>query len=401
MSPFKAGGSLYYQGPAIYVERKADRDAWAYLQAMEYFMLIESRQQGKTSLLARLRAKCDPNTLFACISIEDLNYDNQQAWYADLWDELSPALEFLEDKSVSMPTNHSQWRTCLRFFAQSAQKQSRQIVIALDEVGSMTKADWADSFFATLRNLYNDRAFNPIYKRVTFILVGSFHPRDLIKDKYISPFNVAKRVRLPDFTLAQVQELVSKGGWSDEQATALARRIHYWTDGQPYLSQLICVYLEEDATPADVDASVEQLRREDENHLRPMLGRLDGDDKLRRYVNQIHSGQRIKFYPPENQLQTQLELLGVLKADASGYCIIRNRIYEQALSAIKILQPVEPSISAQDSAQQTSSTDKPAPTIAIITALPKEFAAMRVMRIFSAALCGWRRLFYRQNRSRK
>ncbi len=40
MSPFRAGGPLHYEGPAVYVERKADRDAWAYLQAMEYFMLL-------------------------------------------------------------------------------------------------------------------------------------------------------------------------------------------------------------------------------------------------------------------------------------------------------------------------------------------------------------------------
>ncbi|MGB0383907.1 MAG: AAA-like domain-containing protein [Ardenticatenaceae bacterium] len=386
MSPFKAGGPLHYQGPAIYVERQADRDAWAYLQAMEYFMLIEPRQQGKTSLLTRLRAKCDPNTLFAYTSIEDLHYNNEQAWYADLWHELSPTLEFLQDKSLSTPTNHSQWRSCLRSFAQSAEKQSRQIVIALDEVGSMSNADWTDSFFATLRNLYNQRAFNPIYQRVTFILVGSFHPRDLIKDQYISPFNVAKRVRLLDFTLPQVRELVSKGGWSDEQASALAERIHYWTDGQPYLSQLICVYLEEDATPADVDASVLRLRREDENHLRPMFKRLHRDDKLRRYVSQIHSGQRIKFYPPENKIQSQLELLGVVKADAQGDCIIRNRIYEQALLAADTRQPALIIAGAQESAPKaltalsaSEDKDQSAPTIAIITALPKEFAAMRAM----------------------
>ncbi|MGB0385659.1 MAG: AAA-like domain-containing protein, partial [Ardenticatenaceae bacterium] len=381
MSPFKAGGPLSDERAAIYIEREADRDVLAYLEAMEYLMLIEPRQQGKTSLLAQLRAKSDPQTVFGYIEVEDLNYDNQEAWFADLWDELLLALEFIEEGAVKPPTNLKQWRNCLRFIASLAEKQSRQVVIALDEVGSMAKAAWADSFFASLRKFYNQRAFVPTYKRVTFILVGSFHPRDLIKDKKISPFNVAKRVRLPDFTLAQVRQLVSQGGWSDEQSTALAERIHYWTDGQPYLTQLLCSYLGADTTPADVDAAVERLSREDKNHLLPLLERLASHKDLIPYIHQITSSQNVPFYPAINKRHAQLELLGVLKADAQGVAVVRNRIYEQALSEIEGLQPLSSSISAQDAATSARPTDQSSikPTIGLITALPKEFAAMRVM----------------------
>ena len=113
--------------------------------------------------------------------------------------------------------------------------------------------------------------------------------------------------------------------------TILTERIHNWTDGQPYLTQLFCSYLGPEATPADVDASVERLRREDENHLPPLLERLNSDEKLRKYVDRILAGERIKFYPRENRRQAQLELLGILKADEQGYCAIRNRIYEMVL----------------------------------------------------------------------
>ena len=76
----------------------------------------------------------------------------------------------------------------------------------------------------------------------------------------------------------------------------------------------------------------ERLRRDDENHLPPMLERLTKDNNLCNYMTRILSGERIKFYPGEHHRQSRLELLGVLKADNEGYCKIRNRIYEQILS---------------------------------------------------------------------
>lgn len=83
--------------------------------------------------------------------------------------------------------------------------------------------------------------------------------------------------------------------------------------------------------PVDVDAGIERLRREDENHLPPLLKRLNNDRKLYGYVSRIQAGEPIKFYPGENRRQTQLELLGMLKADDDGCCMIRNRIYELTL----------------------------------------------------------------------
>jgi hypothetical protein len=86
--------------------------------------------------------------------------------------------------------------------------------------------------------------------------------------------------------------------------------------------------------PPDVDAGVERLRREDENHLPPMLERLNRDERLRRYVDQILTGEHIKFYPREHRRQAQLELMGVVKADAESFCIIRNRVYERVFTGV-------------------------------------------------------------------
>jgi len=342
-SLFKAGGALTDAHADTYIERRADRDALNHLHAMDYLLVIEPRQQGKTSLIAQLHSKlASSRYICAYVDVEDLNCESEEAWFTDLWKELSLCAEpILDHAALKPPANCQGWRDQVRSLAQFAEEHSFRIAIALDEVGSIAKVPWAELFFASLRKFYNQRAFVPFCKELTFVLVGAFHPRDLIKDNKISPFNVARRVRLPDFTLAQVQDLVGKGDWPDKQAASLAKRIHDWTDGQPYLTQLLCSYLEPEATPADVDSGVERLRREDENHLPSILERLSLDQKLRRYVERIVAGERIKFYPRENRRQAQLELLGVIKKGAGDFCAIRNRIYEQVLLGYEALGEID------------------------------------------------------------
>lgn len=337
-SIFKTGGALAEENTAAYIERQADGEALTHLRAMHYLLITEPRQQGKTSLIARLsRHSGSYGFRFGYIDLEDLASSmNEGAWFEVLWDELMQSIgSVFADMILPAPRNCRDWLNRLYLLARAAEEQSSQIVIAFDEVGAMAKANWAESFFVSLRKFYNQRAFTrPQCRRVTFVLSGAFLPRDLITDETISPFNVAQRVHIMDFTLEQVGELVAKGAWNSEQANALAKRAHYWTDGQPYLTQSILSYLNEDATPNDVDTIVERLRREDDNHLFPILRRLNAEALLREYVAKILSGQEIRFYPQEHPRQAQLALLGVIKADEKGYCKIRNRIYEMALKEL-------------------------------------------------------------------
>jgi hypothetical protein len=343
-TPFKAGGALTDEHTAIYIERQSDRDVLIHLRAMDYLLVIEPRQQGKTSLINHLM--CHPalgDRVFAYVDVTTPDRSTEAGWYQTFCPRILRQLRGLISRNQwpTFPEKSAGWREFLCDVAMFATDTDRRVVIALDEIGAMTFPG-ATEFFSVLRDVYNSRQAETELKQVTFLLVGAFHPRDLIKDDKISPFNIAHRLRLPDFTLAQVSELVSKGRWSDEQADALAQHIHYWTDGQPYLTQLLCSYLGPDATPADVDAGVERLRREDENHLPPLLERLNSDKKLCEYVRRIQAGECIKFYPQENRRQAQLELLGIIKDDVEGYCVIRNRIYEMVLSHHDRSKPWKP-----------------------------------------------------------
>lgn len=334
---FAAGGALTDEQAEIYIERPIDQETAIYLRMMKYLQIIEPRQQGKTSFINRLMYRSPLNDMvIAYVDASTVDHATEAGCYQSLcqrildqWGEFIPPAQ-----RPMIPSNSIEWRGFLHGIADYARSCQRRILIVLDEIGSADLPN-ATSFFSVLRDVYSSRQAQAAFKNLTFLLAGAFRPRDLIDDDSISPFNIAQRLRLPDFTAPQVHELVVKGGWPEEKALSLSTRIHHWTDGHPYLTQLLCSYLEQEAAPAHVDQGVERLRREDLNNLPPLLKAFNKDARLREYIDRIRSGKRIKFYPHDNQRQAQLELLGVLKADGDGYCSIRNRIYEQALSSAK------------------------------------------------------------------
>lgn len=334
---FRCGGALLGNSP-VYIERQADKEIIDHLQfPMNYIQIIEPRQQGKTSLVNKLMHKPSMNSShIVYIDITSLDRSTEKDWYETLcpWilDQLSDLIP--NDQRPQIPTRSARWRVFLRDIALHAYQSKKRVIIALDEVGAV-EFPGATDFFSVIRGAFNSRSAEKQFQWLTFIFAGAFDPRNLIKSLNISPFNIAHRVRIPDFTLEQVHQLVSKGKWTEKQTKELSKRIYYWTDGQPYLIQLLCFYLESEGLSLDVDAAVKRLYEEDENHLSPILDRLERDERINEYLKEeILPGKAIKFNRHNSEI-AKLELLGVIKADAEGYCVIRNRIYEQILQPEK------------------------------------------------------------------
>jgi len=290
---------------------------------MNYLLIIEPRQQGKTSLVQRIVA---PHVNFVYVYLNP--QPNEADWYNMV---CTPILRQLHDlipreQWPTIPQKSLEWRNFLSDLAYRITQAERRLVIILDEIG-VVEAQWATEFFSVLRDIFNSRQTEKELQNITFWLVGVYNPNQLIKDNRISPFNIAQRLRLPDFTVEQVETLAQQGGISP----VLAQQIHAWTGGQPYLTQKLCSYLIE--TKNNVEVAIEQLRREDQNHLPPIFQRLQEDKKLGQYIQRIYQGKRIKFSSGDNRHAT-LELLGLIKADSEGYCIIRNKLYKEMLAEL-------------------------------------------------------------------
>src|SRR5207237_3613842 len=79
-----------------------------------------------------------------------------------------------------------------------------RVVIFIDEIDFTRSLPFsADEFFAAIRECYNARAQDPVWKRLAFCLLGVASPSDLIRDPRLTPFNIGRRIELTDFTAVE------------------------------------------------------------------------------------------------------------------------------------------------------------------------------------------------------
>ncbi len=333
-------------GTDLYVERKADRDALVYLRRMDYISLIEPRQQGKTSLIYRLMDRISPQgyAFVICdLGAERFRKNSEDEWYNSLGTWILNRLKFSDrDARFALPTNGNSWLTFLENIGGAAKEAKQKVVIVLDEIREMPSA-YATSFFTVVRSIYNERPISPAFENLTFITSGVFNPNELIQDENVSKFNVAHRIPLEDFNLPQVRQLVVRLQLTDGVTDTVTKRVYYWTDGQPYLTQKLCLLLTEGKDQvqsgkagAIIDRLAKQLRN-DEIYIRRLRSLRAKEPELLEYAqknirNIPINHDRPKFNHVMDDRHFRLAYMyGVIKTDDEGYCRIRNRICEQVL----------------------------------------------------------------------
>jgi hypothetical protein len=339
---FQAGPPLSGD-TSLYIERKADREALTHLRNMDYISFIEPRLQGKTSLIYRLLKQLAPKgyAFVICdLTNERFRKESEEEWYRSLGKWVLNNLDFIpEETPPSLPSKSTEWQTFLETIAKAAKETKRSVVIILDELRDMPFA-YATPFFTVIRSIYNERAIIPSLEHLTFITSGAFNPKELIQDEGVSKFNVDQRIELEDFTLAQVRELVDNLQLPDDVAETVAKRVYFWTEGQPYLTQKLCLLLtgiseSELMQSPQLTRAVDRLARQlfgDPQYLMRIRRLSEREPKLFQYIQGIANGHRPRFNQALNDEHFRLaNIYGVMKADSQSRCRIRNRVCGQAL----------------------------------------------------------------------
>lgn len=335
------------ENSSTYVKRQADDELFNALKDGHFSYVFNSRQTGKSSLRVQVMRRLQQER-FACCTIDVSTIGTRQVtaekWFAGILRRLEKDFEL--DLNLGDWLREREWLSPLDRFREFIEsvlfKQIPQyIIIFIDEIDSVLSLDFpTDDFFAFIRACHNLRVDNIEYKRLTFCLLGTVTPFDLIQDKTRTPFNIGKSIELTGFTLDEAKASLTQGLTDKvDNPVKVLEEILYWTGGQPFLTQKLCslIIKNSESKKPDVQNIVDKYilhnweSQDEPQHLKTISQRI--------LNNEQRVGRRLGIYQQilqHGELEAD-ETLEQVELRLSGLVVKKNaklRIYNRIYGAI-------------------------------------------------------------------
>lgn len=326
----------------LYVERNADVQLREVIEDMgRPGYILVARQMGKTNLLINAKRRLEGrDDIFAYIDLSN-RFETARECFRNIietiletcGDKLNGVSEAIyEERENRELVPHREHVQELRKILTAI---SGKLIINLDEIDSLTAAEYSDKIFAQIRSVYFERVNFKEFERLGYIISGVAEPSEIIKDKSISPFNIGQKILLGDFTYDEFSTFLSKASLDFDDL--VVERIFYWVNGNPRLTWEVCSELESiierggAISVDDVDGVVNDLYlakydRPPVDHIRSLV---QDDKELRDAVVSIHYN---KSEALSDRVKSRLYLAGILGTDYEyGDVRIKNRVVEKSL----------------------------------------------------------------------
>lgn len=342
----------------LYVERAADRQLRDIIEEMQRpgYVLV-ARQMGKTNLLFNAKRNLESNSRkFVYIDLSN-NFETERECYnyiidsvldvldEELW-EIRSDIEIIRTKTR---TDHISYTKSLSKILKSLDKD---LILILDEIDALRTSDYSDNIFAVIRSNYFTRSNFSEFEHLTYILSGVIEPKDLIKDRNKSPFNIGEKIYLEDFSHAEFVQFIEKSKLGLDEK--LVDYIYSWTSGNPRLSFDVC---------SDVEAllisgssitteSIKQLIKNKYltsydiapiDHIRELVSE---NQSIQDAIFQLVSGDKLSMNISD-AIKNKLYLYGIISSGKNDTePKIKNRILQESLGIdwLKSLSIEDPQI---------------------------------------------------------
>jgi len=238
MTNFYATGGTLPPDARSYAPRKADTDLYQALKQGQFCYILNSRQMGKSSLTVQVANRLREDGIVVVI-VELSGFGTQltiEQWYNSLLTKMGRNLGIKKQLDTFLRNNPTtpvqRWMQAIQEVVLTHFKQS--IILCFDEIDIVRSLPFAtDDFFAAIRSCYNERAQNPDLQRLTFCLVGTASPTDLMANAQATPFDIGQAIDLTGFTFAEAMPLAPGLQGQADNPEAVLR-------GQPFLTQKVC-----------------------------------------------------------------------------------------------------------------------------------------------------------------
>ncbi len=358
MRYFNTFGPVNQTEHYVVSRRELITDLVTQIERGTYFTLYAPRQMGKTTLVRNLSEELleKPDYLPIMLSFENFESLPVTDFIDCFWAELGLSiLKALKSRSLLEPSVEK-WLTAqtpthfvaLQKLLETLHLKIPQLRITLliDEFDAIPQPA-ISPLLQTWRKIYLDSTPPRAIHSVILIGIQNIATLNLGRS---SPFNIARQIQLPSFTLAQVQALFEQYTVETGQtfATGVREEIHALTGGQPFLvNRLAAILTEEIATErnrpidhANLQRALSKLVRERNYNYETLVRHAQSyqEPTLR-----ILFGAHLKF-TLNTPMVHALSMYGIIKENKQGFCEIANPIYKRILN--DYFQPLESDLQA-------------------------------------------------------
>lgn len=388
---FHVGGTLYPDSPG-YIERPADKQIVDSIKRNELCLVLGPRQTGKSSLMVKAISELKKNGIQSIfIDLQLLrNVSDSERFFGSIAIETGRGFDHIDTaKWWDKNRNHDPGRRYFMFLEDFLLNKTKgRVVVFMDEIDAILDLPFSDHLFVLIRELYVlKQTMNPKFKRLNFVVAGFADPSFFIKD---GSFNIGKSIFLEDFSETAVKSYENAFGWNSDK---VLKRIHFWTNGQPFLVQKLVnrAYerLPEECFPEWIDEEVEKLfstsQIEQEPHLYDIKNYLLNCSEdmqsatLDTYLQILCKGE--VYHQRASHIHQRLILSGIVTAK-NQRLVLRNRIYAKAFNIewVKAIGPtLTTSLSIHDKNKNANGSNVHFFSIKKISGFPTAGQSIKIM----------------------
>ncbi len=355
MRRFETRGPVDAQKNYIVSRTEETADFINRVKARRYVVIFAPRQTGKTTFFRTALDKLttEEHTYFPL----QLNFDTYAElsipeFYGGLFEDIREEIETVFEQRGSTPsetlmemldtTELTNALSLRQFFSKfvrllNVQHIEQRVILIIDEFDGIPQ-EAVSGFLNALRHIYLNTKNRCIH---SIGIVGVKSITQLNYDRSISPFNIQDDFDLPNFTLEQVQELLSQ--YTEETGQPFAQEViemlHRQTGGQPFLVNRFAQILTEDLdipktetihTEHFLTAHTHIIQERNVN-IEHLITNIRRDPRFKNILMKIATYESRVRFNPDNPLINELTTYGVIKKGAAGRCEIANPIYQQRI----------------------------------------------------------------------